>query len=40
MDVGCILRGFGGPINRRNDKNTNQKPALASKMPSVIGILA
>jgi hypothetical protein len=38
--VGCILRGFGGPINRRNDKNTNQKPVLASKMPTTRGILA
>jgi hypothetical protein len=34
MDVGCILRGFGGPSNRWNDKNTNQKPVLASKMPT------
>ena len=32
MDVGCILRGFGGPIN--------QKPILASKMPTARGILA
>jgi len=40
MDVGCILRGFGGPINRQNNKNTNQKPILASKMPTARGILA
>jgi hypothetical protein len=40
MDVGCILRGFGGPINRQNNKNTHQKPILASKMPTARGILA
>ena len=40
MDVGCILRGFGGPINRQNNTNSNEKPILASKMPTARGILA
>ena len=31
MDVGCSLRGFGGPTNRQNNKKTNQKRILASK---------
>ena len=31
MDVGCNLRGFGGPTNRQNNKKTNQKRILASK---------
>jgi hypothetical protein len=31
MDVGCSLRGFGGPTNRQNNKKTNQKCILASK---------
>ena len=31
MDVGCHLRGFGGPTNRQNNKKTNQKRILASK---------
>ena len=31
MDVGCRLRGFGGPTNRQNNKKTNQKRILASK---------
>jgi hypothetical protein len=38
MDVGCILGGFGGPIDRQNNKNTHQKGILASKMLNSRGI--
>ncbi len=31
MDVGCSLRGFGGPANRQNKKKTHQNCMLASK---------
>ncbi len=31
MDVGCSLRGFGGPTNRQNKKKTHQNWMLASK---------
>ena len=34
-----MLRGFGGPNNRQNSKNTYQKPNLASKMPTSGAIL-
>ena len=37
---GSSLRGFGGPHNRQNCKNTHQKPNLASKMPTSGAILA
>ena len=31
MDVGCSLRGFGGPTNRQNNMKTHQNCMLASK---------
>ena len=31
MDVGCSLQGFGGPINRQNNKKIHKKCILASK---------
>jgi hypothetical protein len=31
MDVGCSLRGFGGPTNRQNKKKTHQNCILAGK---------
>ena len=40
LDVGCNLRGFGGPTIRQNNKKTRQKRILASKTPTSRGILA
>ena len=40
LDVGCNLRGFGGPTNRQSNKKTRQKRILASKTPTSRGILA